>query len=275
MLDHMKQKGKALLGTVARTSIHCSASHHMTASGVLGGLPAVMRASVAASPSSCFDQAEMTPPDCILAIKQGSDPFHASASASESSHKFLPVHGLTMALNAAALGNLSRKIKLPQHIIDRYRAAHEEYCTRHQHGTDSENLSLDLPVIELQIPSVEAFSTLVPFFYTQDASALLRSLLPPLPIEYTQTTQQQSSTSSQQDELTLQWTKEQRGTPRELSFALSKCETETLINQAAKMHGIWQTAVALGATRDELWNVLQFAWAILVGALAIKDAEMQ
>ncbi|CAD6567171.1 MAG: hypothetical protein CYPHOPRED_001467 [Cyphobasidiales sp. Tagirdzhanova-0007] len=162
----------------------------------------------------------------------------AITSTDSSKTLLLPVHGLVLATHTKALKALSKTWPVPQEQV-----AHPDATC--------------LPLVSLHLPSAAAFALLIPYFYTLDNAALLSSLLP-LPLNHSH---------SHSHSLLL------ADTPTVLAARLSFVDQPILLNHLHNLHQLWLTAVALGAARDGLWKTMEIAWAVLVGALAVKEAR--
>lgn len=169
-------------------------------------------------------------------------PSHILAIAAPDSPRTLlvPVHGLLLASLSSSLSIISSSpSQQPPHPSLPSTPAPSPHS---------------LPVVEVNLPSSLAFPLLQVYCYLASPSILLSSLLPTPP----------DSASSGISPLL---------NPTRLTVAekLSHCETAELLRRVALCHGLWQNAVALGVSDEQLWGTMKSAWAILVGALALKE----
>ena len=225
-------------------------------------LPSLLRVNLATASA-------VASPDYVLAITSDDNPRTL----------LLPVHGLVMATNTKSLSALSRSYTLPD--TDNVNKAKQESQDMKDSGchsiptTDEPDMHsprTKLPVISLHLPSASAFSLLVPYFYTLSSASLLSSLLPTCPpinshpVHDSATPSSFSSSSSSIDILLAD-------TPNILANRLSVLKQDLLLEHVNVVHKVWQTAVALGAGRDDLWRTMEVAWSVLVGALAVKEGR--
>jgi hypothetical protein len=180
----------------------------------------------------------------------------------------LPVHGLVMSTNAKCLSELSKGMYVPEDVLCQYSVLPEsEIQVKIEDEEEQDETKAasyrTLPVVSLSLPSAAAFSLLVPFFYTSSHASLLASLIPLRSMPYPQ--------KLEQPEGAFPFNGLLNDTPNVLATRLSLLEQNLLLEHANLIHSVWQTAVALGAARDNLWKTLDIAWAVIVGALAIKE----
>lgn len=192
-------------------------------------------------------------------------PTHVLAVASSDSNQILllPVHGLLFASISPLLSILSSKVEsqpfhpsLPLSLPPFLRKP-----TIKLESIEGEE-RIQLPVVQITLPSSKSFPLLQSFIYTRSSTLLLSSLLP-------------SPTSFSKASLFSILTP----TAASLSHTFSQQSSSLLLTKIHLVHGLWQNVVALEIGEDgsvmgkELWNVLRNAWLILVGALAIREAE--
>lgn len=251
-------------------------------------LPARLRAS--ASPS-CMR------PSHILGIR----------STDSTRTLLVPVHGLLFAAHCPPLEILS---SAPEK-----QPAHPSLPTvprpRSSSSCEGEGQEVELPIIEVNVPSSSAFPLLQGWIYLRSSSLLLSSLLPagatdsvppPPPRRPTRPAPSSSSSSSSssslshllnpQDEPTSSFEEEEEderndvdsvsrrrlGRPpsssEALTHALANVPSSLLLKHVHLVHGLWGNVVCLGVSPESdapLWNTMAFAWKILVAALALKE----
>jgi len=117
-----------------------------------------------------------------------------------------------------------------------------------------------IPVRPICLPSPSTYLRLASFLYTKRAKALFMSLMPPntaLP------TSLLGSLSSLSDEDVLTYSKVLAGT----------YTSQALLQHALVVHGLWQNVCALGIFDDDLWDVLDAAWRVLLTAIAVSTGN--
>lgn len=223
ILDNIALRGPVLLSSVVDSSIALPSTSKLASSPSSG--PAI--------PTSV---AVRTPTRLAL---DSALPEYALAVSSDDSQQvmFLPIHGLVLATSCKSFAGLARPPSVEAQSIEE--------------GEDTIRI---LPVVHIHLPSSNAFSKLIPFFYTHEAGSLLSSLLP---IQHLPPV---SLSAAQQS-------------PALLASHLAKIDPSILAQYVHFNHTLWKTAVALGAARDELWKVLQGAWNALVAALTIQQKQ--
>ncbi|KAG6330604.1 hypothetical protein ID866_8484 [Astraeus odoratus] len=170
-------------------------------------------------------------------------PTHVLALSKPSSHDssalLVPTHAVVLASQCASLPRLP-----PSHM------------PAHPNAT----VSVTLPVLPLSVPSPSAFAPLHAFLYTHSASALLSALLPAVPSSFLSTL-----TSHQ----ALRGTLASGPALHSLSAHLlsSAPNLSALTGVAQKIAAVWRNAVALGVHDPELWDCLDLAWEVVLGAM--------
>lgn len=170
-------------------------------------------------------------PTHILAISP------AKASSSSSDHAMMfAVHALTLAAYCPRLPALPAS-----------------------HPTPSANGNLTLPVLPLSLPSPAAFSVIHGYLYTHRLDAVMSALGFPAAAPIQNLTHQavlnilqSPNTLHQLSDLLCQ----------HASGNLSK-----LMGLTVRVKDLWQDIVSLGIHENELWDTLDLAWEILLGAL--------
>ena len=108
-----------------------------------------------------------------------------------------------------------------------------------------------LPVVPLCIPAPEMFSQLLGFLYTKNVYHLLSILLPTGIGGNPCSLHGRSETEVQQFSAKLRATY----TPH------------ALLTHAMGINGLWRNTVALGICDDQLWDILDLSWEVVIGAL--------
>ncbi|KAG6847099.1 hypothetical protein H0H93_010093 [Arthromyces matolae] len=124
--------------------------------------------------------------------------------------------------------------------------------------------SLYLPVLPLSIPSPAAFSVLHPYLYHHRLESVLKALFP-MPSGFLQ------SLSHEAIENTL------ASGPMLHQLSSYLCSSasgnlQTLTSHAAHVKELWQTMVALGIYDPELWDTIDLAWEVILGAFNLAAA---
>jgi len=132
----------------------------------------------------------------------------------------------------------------------------------------SNSSSLTLPVLPLSIPSPAAFPILHTYLYTHSLYSLLSSLLP-LPHPFTQ------SLSTPHAHSTVKETLASGPKLHQLSTYLCTHaigNLQTLTSHASHVTAFWRNCVALGVYVPELWDAMDLAWEVVLGALNLATA---
>jgi hypothetical protein len=117
---------------------------------------------------------------------------------------------------------------------------------------DTPNSTFQVPVVPLALPHPESFPLLTQFLYLKDKQPLFQTFLCLTP------------TNEPREDLDQMVT--------EYSTILAQnYTTQRLASQAAKLHGFWRNACALGIFDVDLQAFFDFAWAILMGALILSS----
>ncbi|KAF5350607.1 hypothetical protein D9756_008652 [Leucocoprinus leucothites] len=183
--------------------------------------------------------AEAQYPTHLLAIS----PAKSSSPASDHVHIFA-VHAITLAANCARLPALPPSNPIP-----------------------SVNGNLTLPVLPLTLPSPAAFHVIHQYLYTHRLDAVMTSLGFPA--------------SAFQQNLTHQNVRAALQSPDALhQLAVRLCQHTSgnlgkLTALTARVKDLWQDMVSLGLYEQELWDTLDLAWEILLGALNLAAANQQ
>jgi hypothetical protein len=123
---------------------------------------------------------------------------------------------------------------------------------------------MTLPVIPLCVPSPETFSRLSSYLYTKDVSHLLSMLLPTGMLTPTSLLTLGDMLDADAPEV------------QQFSNKLRATYTpHALLTHAMTINGLWRNVCALGIFDARLWEVLDLAWDIVIGALEGKDEANQ
>ncbi|ORY52722.1 hypothetical protein BCR35DRAFT_337685 [Leucosporidium creatinivorum] len=194
---------------------------------------------------------------CTLPVASASasplSPSHILAIHAPDSPRTLlvPVHGLLFASHSTALSLISSKPHLQPSFPN-----HPALPSDLPPPSSAPN-EVHLPVVELHMPSSHAFPLLQSYIYLQSPSLLLASLLPTPPPTPKPSKPSLSALLNP--------------TPLSLSTSLAALPSQTLLGRISMVHGLWQTAVALGVSDEKLWSTMRSAWGILAGALCVKE----
>lgn len=125
--------------------------------------------------------------------------------------------------------------------------------------------AIALPVLPLKVPAPNTFAILHSFMYTHRLDSVLKALIPVPPTFAT------SSLNHQMIKATL-------GAGPNLHqlsvfmFQSAGGNLQTLTAYAGQVKDLWQNMVALGLFDPELWNALDLAWEVTLGALNLAQA---
>jgi len=173
-----------------------------------------------------------TYPTHILAV--------ASSKSSGNEHVFMfPVHSVVIAAQCSALP------RLPP-------------------SSGASSGVLHVPVLPLALPSPAAFKVLHGYLYNHSLDGILKSLFP-LPAGFVQGLSHH----------TVQSTLASGSTLHQLSTYLCSSagsSLQALTTHAAHVKELWQDMVALGLHDPELWDTVDLAWEIILGALNLAAA---
>jgi hypothetical protein len=179
----------------------------------------------------------------------------------------MPTHMLAVySRQCSASPNPTRRVMLfPTHNI--VMAVHCAHLPMLPKSTATEPDSVGqmiLPVVPLCVPSPETFSQLSAYLYTKDASHLLAMLLPTA-------TQTPTSVLPLNELLDADAQKLQQ-----FSSKLRATYTpHALLAYAMTINGLWRNVCALGIFDAQLWEILDLAWGLVIGALAGKEGAAE
>lgn len=155
-----------------------------------------------------------------------------NATDSKTKVTLFPVHSLILAAHCA---------KLPPFPPSNTESSSSE--------ANPPSREVELPVRPLFLHSPKTFPILLEYLYLKRTDVLLRHLIPNmLPATPMDKPEQQESFA------------------RVLG---TKFSVQGLIQHMTIVHGMWQNACALGVYDDELWNVMDLAWKVLLMSLAV------
>ncbi|KAJ6495355.1 hypothetical protein C8R45DRAFT_1061932 [Mycena sanguinolenta] len=119
--------------------------------------------------------------------------------------------------------------------------------------------SVHLPVLSLTVPSAPAFSILLAFMYSHRLDAFLNALFP-VPPSFLRKLTHKTVCAALQSGADL----------HHLSAhlcAVSKANVQVLMIHTAHVKDVWQDMVALGIDDAALWDTVELAYQIVLGAL--------
>ncbi|KAF7343299.1 Clampless protein 1 [Mycena venus] len=131
--------------------------------------------------------------------------------------------------------------------------------------THSASASVTLPVLPLALPSPQAYSILHAFMYTHRLDAALASLLP-MPPAFLESLCSTSQTPASVVAAALN-TPAVRHTLAAHLCASSGGNLSALMAHAGHVKELWQDMVALGMYDLALWDALDLAWEVVLGAM--------
>ncbi|EIN14697.1 hypothetical protein PUNSTDRAFT_58362 [Punctularia strigosozonata HHB-11173 SS5] len=123
----------------------------------------------------------------------------------------------------------------------------------------SSRTQLTLPVTPMAVPAAEAFPTLHRYLYTKSVPQLLTALTN---LQITSSVLNAGTSSRQVP----------GSTRAQLSHALAQSagyDAQRLMNLAQRVNGFWRNACALGVFDTEMWDAMDLAWDVILGALNI------
>lgn len=188
------------------------------------------------------------PPSLSITIRQTPGqptyPTHvlavASSKSSANEHALMfPVHSIVLASQCSSLPRLPSSC-LPS------------------------SSTLHAPVLPLALPSPAAFKILHAYLYNHSLGGVLQALFP-LPSAFVQSVSHH----------TIQSTLTSGTTLHQLSSYLCSSagsSLQILTTHAAHVKELWQDMVALGLYDPELWDTVDLAWEVVLGALNLAAA---
>ena len=128
--------------------------------------------------------------------------------------------------------------------------------------------TLALPILPLSVPSPAAFPLILTFLYTHSLNSLLSALLP-LPTAFTASLQTPHAHPFLKDALASGPKLHQLST---YLCAHAMGDLNVLTGHASHVTACWRNCVALGIFEHELWDALDLAWEVVLGALNLATA---
>jgi hypothetical protein len=128
--------------------------------------------------------------------------------------------------------------------------------------------SIKVPVVPLCIPAPELFSSLTLYLYTKRVETLLQIFLPTLPSSslnlYVSPNETDEVAKKQRIDL--------------VDFARGLALTYTphiLLRFTMRVNSFWRNVCALGIFESRVWAAMDFAWEVLILALAISTGDFE
>ncbi|KAI9458528.1 hypothetical protein HD554DRAFT_2029598 [Boletus coccyginus] len=217
------------------------------ASQMLGGISALSPSHLPSSmPRSQLQQTRSLTIPLRATSHTPSLPTHVLAlsrsSSQDSSVLLVPSHAVVLASQCASLP------RLPPSTVS---------------GHPNATVSVTLPVLPISVPSPAAFAPLHTFLYTHSVAQLLSTLVPAVPSTFLSTL-----TSPQAVRGTLT---SGPALHRLSAHLLSSAPgMAALTNVAQNIAAVWRNAVALGVHDPDLWDCLDLAWEIVLGAMNLS-----
>lgn len=144
-------------------------------------------------------------------------------------------------------------------------ASHCAMLPRLPNASSQAGSTLNMPVLPLTLPSPAAFSILHQFMYHHQLDSVLKALIP-MPSSFLHNLSHQTVQSTMASGTML----------HQLSSYLcssSSSNLATLTTHAAHVKELWQDMVALGLHDPELWDAVDLAWEVILGALNLAAAQ--
>ena len=178
-----------------------------------------------------------------------------------SSETELPTHILALSSSTSSGSDQVRLFPIHSLVL----ASHCARLPRLPHSQASTSSSqVTLPVLPMTVPSPAAFAVLHQFMYHHRLDSVLKALFP-LPPNFLQSLSHHTVQATLSSEPTL----------RQLSAYLcssANSNLQTLTSHAAHVKELWQDMAALGLYDPELWDTIDLAWEIVLGALNLAAA---
>ncbi|TFK29486.1 hypothetical protein FA15DRAFT_631880 [Coprinopsis marcescibilis] len=173
-----------------------------------------------------------------------------------------PTHALAVSSSKTPSGKDSLMI-FPVHSL--VLASHCSSLPRLPQAVQPSGNTLNLPVLPLALPSPAAFTILHQFMYHHRLDAVLKALFP-LPSAFLHNLSHHTVQSTLASGTLL----------HQLSTYLCSSASSnltTLTTHAAHVKELWQDMVALGLHDPELWDTIDLAWEVVLGALNLAAAQ--
>ncbi len=124
------------------------------------------------------------------------------------------------------------------------------------------SITITLPIVPVRLPNPELFKPIYDYLYNKNSGRLLSVLLP---LPSSAMPRRDSATSSSDASPSEEF-------KTRVAEALARMFTlHTLVDQARIIHGLWSNVVALGITDLGLWNIMDFAWGVLLNAMSLAS----
>ncbi|KAF7344464.1 hypothetical protein MSAN_01928000 [Mycena sanguinolenta] len=159
----------------------------------------------------------------------------------DSVHPYYPTHALAIS-NSSPSESSDTLLIFPIHAL--VLAAHCSKLPVLPPPAQRTSASVHLPVLSLTVPSAPAFAILLAFMYSHRLDAVLDALFPVPPFLLAQTHTQNAHLC-----------------------AASKANVQVLMIHTAHVKDVWQDMVALGIDDVALWDTVELAYQIVLGAL--------
>ncbi|KAF8146942.1 hypothetical protein K438DRAFT_1910591 [Mycena galopus ATCC 62051] len=167
-----------------------------------------------------------------------------------------PTHALAVS-NSSPSGSSDQHLLFPVHAL--VLAAHCSKLPPLPPPAQRTSTSVHLPVLPLTVPSAPALSVLLAFMYSHRLDAVLNALFP-VPPSFLRKLTHKTVCAALQSGADL----------HHLSAhlcAVSRADVQVLIVHTAHVKEVWQNMVALGIDDAALWDTVELAYEIILGAL--------
>ncbi|KAJ6573033.1 hypothetical protein DFH09DRAFT_1261028 [Mycena vulgaris] len=214
------------------------APSHLPTSIPRSHLPAALNVPLRASPGA----APVSYPTHALAIAPVAK---GKSGERDVAHTIFPVHAVVLAAHCAKLPRLPPS------------------------APSGRTASATLPVLPLTLPSPHAFAIIHTFMYTHRLAPALTALLP-LPPAFLASASSRGRSGEELTHATLLATLASPPALHALASHLcasASSNLSTLMGHAGHVKELWQDMVALGMYDPELWDALDLAWEVVLGAL--------
>ncbi|KAJ7485229.1 hypothetical protein B0H11DRAFT_1806618 [Mycena galericulata] len=174
----------------------------------------------------------------------------------DSTHPVYPTHALAVS-NTSPSGPADMHLIFPIHAL--VLAAHCSKLPQLPPPAPRASASVHLPVLPLALPSAPAFSILLAFMYSHRLDAVLTALFP-IPPHFLRKLTHKTVRAALQSGADL----------HQLSAHLCVASTsnvQVLMTHTAHVKELWQDMVALGISDPALWDTVELAYEIVLGAL--------
>ncbi|KAJ6531264.1 hypothetical protein B0H19DRAFT_967008 [Mycena capillaripes] len=171
-------------------------------------------------------------------------------------HPSYPTHALAIS-NACPSGPDDMHLIFPVHAL--VLAAHCSKLPRLPPPAPRASTSVHLPVLPLALPSAPAFSILHAFMYSKRLDAVLTALFP-IPPQFLRALTHKTVRAALQSGADLHYLSAHL-------CAASASNVQALMTHTAHVKELWQDMVALGIDDTALWDTVELAYEIVLGAL--------